>query len=135
MRYLDTCICVEFLRGRLAEGYRLMRECGPNGFALPAIVVAELYFGAEHSQNPERQIPIVESFASSFTVVSFDAKAARMYAKIRQDLGNAGELIGNRDLMIAACAIANNATLVTNNLREFTRVDGLRIESWAEETL
>ena len=59
MHFLDTCICIDFLRGRLPHGYREMRDAKPGEFKLPAIVVAELWYGAEHSSNPERELGVL----------------------------------------------------------------------------
>ena len=130
--FLDTCICIEFLRGRLSSGYQLMREGRPEDFGLPAIVAAELFYGAEHSANPARESKIVETFVEAFAIIPFDADSARHYGRIRQQLGSQGNLIGDRDLMIAATSLAHHATLVTRNMREFQRVPGLRLESWTE---
>lgn len=135
MHYLDTCICVEFLRGRLRYGYQELRDGGPDEFKLPAIVIAELFYGAEHSANPDRELRIVEEFTSAFEEAPFDGAAARQYGRLRQHLGSQGMLIGDRDLMIASCALANDATLVTRNVKEFARVPNLRLESWEEVEL
>lgn len=135
MHFLDTCICIEFLRGRLKSGYQLMRESKPDDFGLPAVVAAELLFGAEHSADPARETKIVETFVETFTVVPFDLESARRYAAIRQELGAQGQLIGDRDLMIAAIALAHDATLVSRNIREFRRVPALKLESWDEADL
>ena len=135
MRFLDTCICVEFLRGRLRYGYQELRKGRPGDFMLPSIVLAELFYGAEHSANPERELRIVGEFVGTFEVAPFDAASARQYGKLRQLLGSQGMLIGDRDLMIAACALANEAVLVTRNVKEFVRVPNLRIESWDEVDL
>lgn len=132
MFFLDTCICIEFLRGRLKSGYQLMRDGRPEDFQLPSIVAAELFFGAQHSSDPDREGKIVEAFVDAFTVAPFDTASARRYGEIRQELGSRGKLIGDRDLMIAACALANQATLVTRNLRDFQRIPGLPLESWDE---
>ena len=132
MYYLDTCICVEFLRGRLQSGYQVMRSAGPSSFALPAIVVAELFYGAEHSQNPEQELRVVESFVSAFEEVPFDGASAREYGRLRQELAAAGNPIGDRDTMIAAMALANGAAIVTNNMKDFSRVPGLKLEVWDE---
>ena len=132
MYFLDTCICVEFLRGRLRYGYQCMREGNPADYQLPAIVVAELCYGAEHSSKPERELAAVDAFISAFETVPFDASCAREYGRLRQLLGSEGRTIGDRDLMIAATALVHRATLVTNNASEFGRVPGLPIESWAE---
>ncbi len=135
MYYLDTCICVDFLRGRLPYAYRLMRASKPSDFQVPAIVAAELWYGAEHSANPERESGIVRAFLDAFESVPFDAKAAREYGRIRQVLGSQGMLIGDRDMMIAASACVHGATLITDNISEFSRVPGLLLESWAEVDL
>ena len=135
MHFLDTCICVEFLRGRLRYGYQLMRQADPADFQLPSIVVAELWYGAEHSGNPERDRAAVDAFVGSLAAVPFDAVCAREYGRIRQLLGSEGRLIGDRDLMIAATALVHGATLVTSNLKEFNHVPGLALESWAEVDL
>ena len=133
MHFLDTCTCVDFLRGRLEAGYQLMRSGRPGDFGLPAIVVAELFFGAEHSANPSREVAVVAEFVEAFQVIAFDADAAREYGRIRQLLGSQGQIIGDRDIMIVASCLANGATLVTRNVGEFLRVPGLKLESWADE--
>lgn len=132
MHFLDTCICVEFLRGHLQYGYQFMRENEPDEFRLPAIVAAELWYGAEHSANPERNMAAVGAFIDAFETVSFDDKCAREYGRIRQLLSSEGRIIGDRDLMIAATSLVHHATLVTNNTKEFGRVPGLALESWCE---
>lgn len=135
MYFLDTCICVEFLRGRLQYGYSLMRQGRPEDFQLPSIVVAELFFGAEHSSAPDREQAVVQMFVDSFVIAPFDTASARIYGKLRQQLGKEGHLIGDRDMMIASCALANQATLVSRNIRKFQRVPGLHLESWDEQEL
>lgn len=135
MHFLDSCICIEFLRGRLKEGYREMRNARPEDFQLPSIVVAELFYGAAHSSNPEKETKLVEQFVGAFAIAPFDAQSAREYGRLRELLGSQGQLIGDRDLMIASCALANRATLVTNNLRDFKRIPGLKLESWHEVEL
>ena len=132
MYFLDTCICIEFLRGRLKLGHQLMRSGKPEDFRLPAVVAAELFYGAEHSSNPARETKIVETFVETFEIAPFDVAAAREYARLRQELGGQGKLIGDRDLMIAATALAHRATLVSRNIGEFKRVPSLRLESWDE---
>ncbi len=132
MFYLDTCVCIEFLRGRLTYGYKLMQEEGSERFGLPSLVVAELWYGAEHSSNPEKEKKLIETFIDAFQVAPFDEAAAREYGRLRQLLGSKGDLIGDRDMMIAATAIAHNATLVTNNVKDFRRIPNFSYESWCE---
>ena len=132
MYILDTCICVEFLRGRLSIGYQMMRRSPASLFKIPAMAVGELLLGAEKApekwQALERRS--VEVFLESFDVVPFDEKCARAYSRLRADLEARGCRIGEIDMEIAATALANQAVLVTNNVKEFGRVPGLSFESW-----
>lgn len=132
MYLLDTSICVDFLRGELSTGYQMMRQLPAGLFKVTAITVAELLLGVEKA--PERWRAIerrsVEVFLESFDVVPFDESCARAYAQIRADLEARGMRIGEIDMEIAAIARANHAVLVTNNVREFSRVPGLSFESW-----
>ncbi len=97
-----------------------------------AITTSELLFGAAHSARPAENFQTIEDFLQSLNVVAFTLDASRHYAMIREDLVRRGQLIGEMDLLIAATARAENAILVTNNVREFSRVDGLRLENWTE---
>ena len=135
MFLLDTCICIDFLRGRKGLFYQKMREGKPEDFRLPAITAAELWYGAEHSSNPARETKVVEEFIAAFEAAPFDGTCAREYGRIRQFLGAKGELIGDRDMMIAATALACGGTLVTDNIREFSRIPNLSVESWSEIAL
>lgn len=132
MYILDTCICVEFLRGRLSIGYQMMHQSPAGLFKIPAMAVGELLLGAEKApekwQALERRS--VEVFLESFDVVPFDEKCARAYSRLRADLEARGCRIGEIDMEIAATALANQAVLVTNNVKEFGRVPGLSFESW-----
>ncbi|WP_302319231.1 type II toxin-antitoxin system VapC family toxin [Gordonibacter pamelaeae] len=134
MRLLDSCICIDFLRGRLPYAYSLLRESDPRLFKIPAIVEGELRVGAEKSSNPEKARWLVDEFMLPFEVLPFDSSCARAYGRIRAQLERAGKTIGHNDLLIAATALANNAVLVTGNVDEFKRVPGLSIESWHEMT-
>ena len=84
------------------------------------------------SDNPEEGRYCVESLLAPLSIVPFDSRCAGFYAKLRADLKRRGSMIGPNDLLIAATALANGATLVTNNVREFSRVKGLTLESWAQ---
>ena len=132
MYHLDSDTCIEILRGNLPLGQKLMRQASPDSFGVSAIVQAELLYGAEHSANPEEGRRFVESLLRPFTVVPFDARCSVEYAKVRNALRSRGCMIGPNDLLIAATALAHGAILVTNNVREFSRVPGLTLESWGE---
>lgn len=132
MYLLDSDTCIEILRGRLPYAQKFMRASSPELFGIPSIVEAELRFGAAHSANPEEGRYMVESFLVPFRSVPFDSACAIHYATVRNDLRKRGCMIGPNDLLIAATALAHGAVLVTNNGREFSRVAGLAVESWAE---
>ena len=92
--------------------------------------MAELEFGVCNSSRPEQNRLALMTFLSRIEVVPFGAEAAREYGSIRADLTRKGTLIGANDLLIAAHAKALGLTLVTNNTREFDRVEGLKVENW-----
>lgn len=135
MYMLDSCICIDFMRGRLPYGYRMLQLSDPRLYAIPAIVEAELRCGAEKSANPERNRRTLETFLLPFRVVPFDSTCAAKYAKLRAQLESKGRKIGPNNMLIAATALAYDAVLVSNNNREFKRVSGLTVESWYEEDL
>ena len=97
---------------------------------LSTVTVAELLHGAEKSQYPEKTLHTVENFLSRLVVLDYDYAAAGQYGDIRASLERKGTLIGVNDLHIAAHARSRGLILVTNNLREFERVEGLRVENW-----
>ncbi len=135
MYALDTCICVDLMRGRLPNVHRLMRQLDPKQFAIPAIVLAELEFGINKSQHPQRTRHMTELFLAPFSILPFDERCARAYGSLRDALRKEGMLIGPNDMLIAATAIASQATLITRNVREFSRVPGLAVEDWEEVDL
>ena len=131
MRYLlDTNICVNILRGR--DDVLRNRLIGiPAGeVALCSMVLAELLVGAMKSARREANVKAVEIFAGEFECLCFDAAAARVYAREREHLESCGRTIGPNDMVIAAIAMANGLVLVTHNVSEFGRVEGLKIEDW-----
>lgn len=132
MYFLDTCTCIDFLRGKLPYGYKLMRESDPRMFKVPAIVEAELHLGAQKSYSPEKNRFLVERFLSPYEIVPFSSECARVYARIRSDLETQGVTIGPNDYIIAASALAHGAVVITSNVKEFLRVPGLSTETWTE---
>ena len=101
-----------------------------SGVAVSSITVAELQYGVERSGNPVREREAVENLLAAVAILDFDSKAAEGYGLLRRYLERRGQSIGQFDLLIAAHAVAQNATLVTNNTREFSRVPALSIEDW-----
>jgi tRNA(fMet)-specific endonuclease VapC len=128
---LDTNICSYILRCRPQKVKEHFDRIGPDSIAISSVVLAELYFGAISHPQAKGLLRQIEDFRSRLDVISWDDDAAMHYGEIRACLQKAGKPIGNMDLMIAAHARSLGATLVTNNLREFERVDGLTTENWA----
>ena len=135
MFHLDSCICIDLLRGKLPATYEVMRASDPRLFGIPSVVEAELLTGAEKSAHARENRLLVERFLVPFARIPFDSRCAIEYARIRATLEGQGQRIGPNDLMIAATALANGAALVTSNVREFQRVPGLRVESWDDVEL
>ena len=129
---LDTNICIYFLKGKFPSLINKIYGHNPNDIKLPSIVKAELLHGAERSVRKDENIKKIKKFIVPFETIPFGGFAAEYYAVIKAKLENNGAPIGPNDLIIAATAISINATLVTNNIREFMRVDGLRCENWIE---
>jgi tRNA(fMet)-specific endonuclease VapC len=126
---LDTDTCIALLRQNDAVWSHLERLT-PGDVALSAMNEAELRFGALHSQNPAKRTQDVEAFLGPILVLPFDSDAARAHAKLRMAL--LPMPIGERDLVIASVAMANQLTVVTHNQREFGRVPGLKTTDWWE---
>ena len=131
LRYLlDSDTCIYLLKRKstrlLARVDRFAPVC-----AISLIVYGELRFGVASSRHPEPAAAHLAALLDVLPVVPLPIGAADRYAEIRADLGRRGQPIGMNDAWIAAHALAANLTLVTNNEREFKRVDGLRVENWA----
>lgn len=103
---------------------------GPADVALCSVVKAELLFGALRSERKDSNLQLLQQLFAPLYSFEFDDNAAAHYAEIRADLTAQGNLIVANDLMIAAIARANQATLITHNTSEFSRVQGLLIEDW-----
>ena len=131
MRCLDTCIIIDFLRGRAPELYGILQRTNPKLVIVPAIVAAELMTGAERSSDPQEAREAIEEFLLPFQIVPFDMRCANEYARIRAKLEREGQAIGHNDMFIAATALAHDAVLVTNNVREFKRIPTLSLEQWS----
>jgi tRNA(fMet)-specific endonuclease VapC len=130
LRYmLDTNICIYAIKDRPAS-LRETFNALSGQLAISSVALGELLFGAEKSAQRQVNLSVVEAFTARLEVLSFDAKAAGHFGDIRATLGRAGTPIGAYDLMIGAHARAEGLILVTNNQREFARIDGLRLENW-----
>ena len=107
------------------------KETAGHEVAVSSITVAELEFGAQHSGAYKREIEITRRILTPFTLLDFDsAECVRCYGEVRNSLGGIGKSIGPLDTLIAAHALAVEATCVTSNESEFARVSGLKVENW-----
>ena len=130
LRYmLDTNLCIRLLRDRPA-GLRERFNAEAASLCVSAVTLAELLCGAEKSSRPIETRRAVELFAARLEVLLFDHAAAAHYANIRASLERKGQVIGAYDMMIAGHARSRGLAVITGNLGEFTRVDGLRAEDW-----
>jgi len=130
LRYLlDTNLCIRVLRDR-PQTLRSQFNANAQALCISDVVLYELLYGAERSNDPARVRTEVEQFAARVAVLPFDSKAAFHAADIRADLERRGCVIGPYDLMIAGQARSQGLILVTGNLAEFGRVQGLRTEDW-----
>lgn len=127
---LDTNICIALLKGKEKGLVSRIKTLNASDLKLCSVVKAELLFGARYSERVDANLNLLVEFFSAFESLSFDDEAAQYYGTIRSLLTKAGTPIGGNDLMIASIALNNNLTLITRNQKEFTRVTGLRVESW-----
>lgn len=131
LRYLlDTNIAIYVIKRRPLSALSLFNEHAGQ-MAISSITLAELLHGAEKSSAPSRSLAVVEDFCSRLEILAYGPKAAMHYGNIRADLETRGQMIGVNDLHIAAHARSEGLTLVSNNLREFDRVEALQTCNWA----
>jgi len=132
-RYLlDTNICIYIARHHPPAVRQRFAALRPGDAAMSIITYGELRFGAEKSQHPQQAVERLERLAALIPSEPLPLAAADHYARIRAQQERSGQPIGGIDLWIAAHALAEGLILVTNNVREFQRVEGLRLENWAE---
>lgn len=127
---LDTNICIYIIKQRPPEVLTRFNAYVVGDIAVSSITVAELQFGVQRSQTPERNQPALDQFLLPLTVVGFDQAAAVTYGQVRTSLERNGRPIGPLDTLIAAHALSLKLSLVTNNVDEFARVPGLQVVNW-----
>ena len=126
----DTNACISLLRQRDQRLIARWKSVKATDIVLCAIIVYELRYGAQRSSDPAREHSKLDLFLSPFASLPFDDVCARRCAEVRAELEAAGNVIGPHDLQIAAIALQHQLTLVTHNLREFTRITGLKVDDW-----
>ena len=130
---LDTDTCIYIIKRRPESVVeRFENEVDIRSVGVSGITAAELQFGAEKSGFGERNLRALNLFLTSLTIHSFGVSIAPVYARLRATLERQGAPIGPLDTLIAAHALSLEATLVTNNTREFERVPELLVENWVD---
>jgi len=125
---LDTNVVVAFLNGDKSILKRIQAEI--DNIAISVLVVAELDYGAKVSQRFEENLEKLYRLVDIVEVLPFDIECARIFGTIKSKLRNIGKPTGEVDALIAATAMAREATLVTSNKRHFENIEGLKIEVW-----
>ena len=127
---LDTNICIYLIKKKPPEVLQRFNTVEVGEIGVSSITVAELEFGVQKSQFPEKNHQALTQFLLPLLVLDFDKSAAVIYGNIRAGLEKQGKPIGSLDTLIAAHALSLDATLITNNLKEFERVPNLKLENW-----
>lgn len=131
MKYLlDTNICIYIIKQKPQKVLDRFQTLNPGDVGIPSITIAELEYGAYKSQRREQNQAALKQFLDPLAIVPFDEAAARAYGKIRGQLEQQGTVIGSMDMLIAAQAQSLRLALVTNNVREFSRIANLVLENW-----
>ena len=130
LRYLlDSDVCIYAMKRRPTRLLRRLDRFAPVS-ALSVVVYGELCFGRESSRHRDETAVYLSALLETLQVLPLPPDAGTRYGEIRTDLERRGRPIGANDTWIAAHALAEDLTLVTNNEREFARVQGLRIQNW-----
>lgn len=129
MKYLlDTNICIHFFRGKFNLIQKL-ENIGINNCAISEITLAELVFGAENSSNPAKNHNLIERFTDQISILPiFDS--IYKYGKEKARLRKAGNIISDFDLLIGCTSVEKELIMVTENIDEFKRISGIKIENW-----
>jgi len=125
---LDTDVCIELLRGNAKvidkrQGYE-------EKVAISFMSVAELFYGAEKSDNSRENSRLIEEFFITIEIIHSDLEILRKFGELKAILGNAGNILADADIFIAATTLAKCNMLITGNVNHFKRIEELRIENW-----
>ena len=133
MKYLfDTNICIYLINKKFEYLIDRVEKYGIENIGISSITIAELEYGIAKSSSPhkeENRVALLE-FLLPFKFIDFNQNDAYEYGRIRQDLQSKGTIIGNMDILIGSQAVSREIILVTNNEKEFKRIENLEIENW-----
>ncbi len=126
---LDTNICIYAMKGQLGV-LKKFKQHGQDSLAISSLVLAEMAYGVAKSQRVEANTTALARFQMGMTILPWDESAMWHYGHQQRRLRSSGKMIGEIDLLLGCQALAINAIFVTNNTREFERIEGLRLENW-----
>ncbi|MDP3722383.1 MAG: type II toxin-antitoxin system VapC family toxin [Candidatus Omnitrophota bacterium] len=127
---LDTNVCIYLIKKQPQRTFARFRSLRVGDVGISAITYAELAYGVAHSSDPSRNQMALSEFLAPLEILDFQAQIAPLYGTLRASLVLAGKMIGPLDLLIAAHALSLGVILVTNNVKEFSRIADLKIENW-----
>lgn len=131
MKYLlDTNICIGMIRQKPLKLLERLVQLVPGEVGVSTITVSELAYGAQKSDLPEKNLTALEKLLLPLEIVVYDYNASIAYGKVRAHLEKLGQPIGPMDMLIGSHALSLDVVLVTNNMREFERIPGLKLEDW-----
>jgi predicted nucleic acid-binding protein len=133
MYLLDTDIVIYSLKGNPAVKKNLERNLHA-ALKISIVTLMELYYGAYKSQKVTSNLSKIKSIEDSVEIIPIGRESAEVFAMLKASLEKAGAPLDDFDLILAACALANDLVLVTNNVKHFERIEGLRLTNWAQES-
>ena len=129
---LDTNICIYIIRQKPAKALKRFAQYSPGDILLSSVTLADLRYGVEKSLHVQQNHDALSGFIVPLEIAAFDEKAAEEYGKVRAHLEKKGQPIGSMDMLIGAHALSLGVALVTNNTKEFRRINGLKVENWTK---
>ena len=133
MKYmLDTNICIYIIKKKPIKVLKKLRRINPDNVCISSITLSELEYGVRKSSIPMRNKLALTEFLIPIKILKYDELAANEYGKIRTYLERSGNIIGSMDMLIAAHALSRKLILVTNNEKEFKRIENLKIVNWTK---
>ena len=131
MKYLlDTNICIYIIKKKPEKVLKRFSKLNPGDIAVSTITIAELYYGIAKSSKLNENTVALQEFLQPLEKLDFNSEDSKVYGKIRTNLEARGKMIGAMDSLIASMALSRDLILVTNNEKEFKRIENLQIENW-----
>ena len=132
MYLLDTDIVIYSLKGHAAVKKQLERNLH-SPLKISIVTLMELFYGAHKSQKVASNLGKIKHLEAALEIIPLGRESAEIFAMLKADLEKAGTPLDDFDLVLAACALTHDLVLVTNNVKHFKRISGLRLENWAQE--